>query len=63
MRQRLNRPIISHFRAGIMQYSSLGKVFLMGDFNAKMQNRQCDTYDLGRASNNAFNILGGLTNM
>ena len=48
---------------GIVRYSSLGKVFLMGDFNAKMQNRQCDTYDLGRARNDAFNIFGEIRNM
>ncbi|MCO5551960.1 hypothetical protein L7F22_005467 [Adiantum nelumboides] len=30
---------------GIMSYSSLGKVFLMGDFNGRTQSRQCETYD------------------
>eukprot|EP00249_Psilotum_nudum_P009654 c22069_g1_i1 orf=27-1430(-) len=30
----------------IIQYSSLGEVFLMGDFNGRTQSRQCDTYDM-----------------
>ncbi|MCO5553819.1 hypothetical protein L7F22_007345 [Adiantum nelumboides] len=30
---------------GIREYSSLGEVFLMGDFNGQTQSRQCETYD------------------
>ncbi|MCO5582227.1 hypothetical protein L7F22_036119 [Adiantum nelumboides] len=30
----------------ILRYSSLGEIFLMGDFNGRIQSRQCDTYDM-----------------
>ncbi|MCO5570416.1 hypothetical protein L7F22_024137 [Adiantum nelumboides] len=30
----------------ILRYSSLGEIFLMGDFNGRTQSRQCDTYDM-----------------
>ena len=30
---------------GIMEYSTLGEVFLMGDFNARTCGHQCETYD------------------
>lgn len=30
---------------GIMEYSTLGEVFLMGDFNARTHNEQCEEYD------------------
>ncbi|MCO5551936.1 hypothetical protein L7F22_005443 [Adiantum nelumboides] len=29
----------------IMEYSSLGEIFLMGDFNGQTQSKQCETYD------------------
>ena len=29
----------------IMEYSTLGEVFLMGDFNAHTRSEQCDAYD------------------
>lgn len=30
---------------GIMEYSTLGEVFLMGDFNARTRGHQCESYD------------------
>ena len=30
----------------IVHYSTLGEVLLMGDFNARTQNRQCEIYDM-----------------
>ena len=29
----------------IMEYSTLGEVFLMGDFNARTRSEQCEAYD------------------
>ncbi|MCO5584157.1 hypothetical protein L7F22_038080 [Adiantum nelumboides] len=36
---------LATMQEGIMEYSSLGEVFLMEDFNGRTQSRQCVTYD------------------